>query len=134
MSDDELNRAVCETVLGWTGQPDTTRRVINPAGPDYIIPAWRWTDATNNVRLTPDFLHDWRAFGLLLKALAKAALRPELRHDGARWSARVDTKPGRFVEELGVAGLAPRALVIASLKAYGVVLTERGVAGKERKL
>ena len=114
MTDNEINRAVCEKVLGWAHfqrEPDS----------------W-WVDF-KQVRTcaTPDFCNDWAAFGILWEHLAKTGALPCLEIDseagGLHWGEPMATVYGAADKNYPRVSYDPdpcRALAMAALKAHGV--------------
>ena len=109
MTNDELNRLVCERVLGWTWRV----RIDEVIG---------WVkDAKLVAQSTPNFCGDWRAFGLLWDALVKADNMPSINNSGAAEYVYAEVFGNGDGDPLDAADPDPRrALVLAALKAYGV--------------
>ena len=115
MTDNEINRAVCEKVLGWTYYEND----------DYWTTPPRVPDGGELKARCPDFCNDWLAFGLLWDALVKAGRFPIIEHNtGANGETR-----GQFTAYVYATvdicveaeDTDPRpALGLAALKAYGV--------------
>ena len=114
MTDNEINRLVCEKVLGWTEEPLPVHK------------EWTWGDTfwrigpSGGVGHTPDFCNDWRAFGLLWEALVKDERSPDIQQVARTARALVALHPYDN-HEADVFDSSPcRALALAALKAYGV--------------
>ena len=105
MNNDELNRLVCERVLGW--------RTADAGG------GQRWWFPPNGSSVpTPDFCNDWTAFGVLWEALVKIMHEVHLcRYEDGVIEAMVLTEQGISQQ---VDPDPRRALALAALKAYSV--------------
>ena len=133
MTNDELNRMVCEKVLGWEWRMQSSggwcwfsgEAAASFGGNDGLVWSYRQRGGISSGRVrrqdeyhTPDFCNDWRAFGVLWEALLQLEWNPQLTTGGGK--SRVTMVKGGAVCEGSTVDPDPRrALVLAALKAYG---------------
>ena len=116
MSNDELNKLVCERVLGWELEAEIYQRAPVPSIGLVGGPHTTWFKKDSS-RTIPDFCGDWTAFGVLLTHLRPRVPRLILDDDSA--TARVLGSDEKTYCN-GYDEAIQRALVLAALKAYGV--------------
>jgi hypothetical protein len=106
-TDNELNRLIAERVMGWT---------YEGVGRFGGLDAWLTPDG--GVTGIRDYCTDPAAWGALFVWLAECGCTPMIEHDGLGSYTATVKGDGRVVN------LPGRALVLATLAAYGVEVDE----------
>ena len=131
MTNDELNRLVCERVLGWEWKSPPAEETRSYTDCGLCTVGWwdrgdgkQWTKHFNPKHNgqplvepvgCPGFCGDWAAFGVLWDALVDAGRSVEI------WAYSPRHSTSACVDNTRIDDPDPRrALVLAALKAYGV--------------